>query len=355
MPRSRNTLGSILITRLSALGDVAMTIPVVYSVCKSNPERTFVMVTKKAASKLFVNPPTNLIVKAVDFELYKGVGGLWKLHKELKNEFGVSGYVDLHDVLRTKILRFCFRIDGVTVKKIHKGRDSKRALTRRRNKVMLPLVTTRARYREVFHRIGIPLQDSFEGLYGKSCAPTELFADVIQPKPEGEHWIAIAPFAMHKGKIYPLDLMERVVRELTSRTDLRLFLLGAGKYECETLAEWRQINPQRIVNMAELHKGIPVELALLSHCDVMVSMDSANMHMASLVNLPVVSIWGATHPYCGFMGWRQDKANAVQLDMVCRPCSVFGDKPCFRGDWHCLRGIQPSFIIERVNHILSDK
>ena len=47
------------------------------------------------------------------------------------------------------------------------------------------------------------------------------------------------------------------------------------------------------------------ELNLMSHLDVMLSMDSANMHLASLVNIPVVSIWGATHPYAGFMGWKQ--------------------------------------------------
>lgn len=73
------------------------------------------------------------------------------------------------------------------------------------------------------------------------------------------------------------------------------------------------------------------ELNLMSHLDVMLSMDSANMHLASLVNIPVVSIWGATHPYAGFMGWKQLPVNTVQLDLSCRPCSVYGQKPCWRG------------------------
>ena len=78
------------------------------------------------------------------------------------------------------------------------------------------------------------------------------------------------------------------------------------------------------------------ELALMSHLDVMVSMDSGNMHLASLINTPVVTIWGATHPLAGFMGWNQSEENAVQVDLPCRPCSVYGNKPCSRKDYACL-------------------
>lgn len=79
-------------------------------------------------------------------------------------------------------------------------------------------------------------------------------------------------------------------------------------------------------------------------------MDSANMHLASLVGLRTVSVWGATHPYTGFLGWRQRTRDVVQLDMTCRPCSVFGDRPCFRGDYHCLAGITPKMIIEKLEN-----
>ena len=94
------------------------------------------------------------------------------------------------------------------------------------------------------------------------------------------------------------------------------------------------------------------ERNLMSHLDVMLSMDSANMHLASLVNIPVVSIWGATHPYAGFMGWRQLPVNTVQLDLSCRPCSVYGQKPCWRGDYACLRDIKPEQVIAKIEGIV---
>ncbi|MDE5633934.1 MAG: glycosyltransferase family 9 protein, partial [Muribaculaceae bacterium] len=220
---------------------------------------------------------------------------------------------------------------------------------RRHNKVLLPLVSSRARYRQAFHAIGLPAENTFEGLYGAGgcLAPAEAFASVTPDKAPGEKWIGIAPFAQHKGKIYPPELMEEVMKELASDPAHRIFLFGGGAAEQPVLAGWARKYP-RVTSLADKRHGFAVELPLMSRLDVMISMDSANMHLASLVATPVVSVWGATHPYCGFKGWRQSEADIVQLPMTCRPCSVFGNKPCFRGDWQCLRGIPPQLIADRV-------
>ena len=95
------------------------------------------------------------------------------------------------------------------------------------------------------------------------------------------------------------------------------------------------------------------ELDLISGLDLMLSMDSANMHLASLFGVPVVSIWGATHPYAGFYGWGQKPSNAVQVELYCRPCSVFGNKPGYRGDLLCLTSISPVTVYEKIMQNLS--
>ena len=76
------------------------------------------------------------------------------------------------------------------------------------------------------------------------------------------------------------------------------------------------------------------------------------MHLASLVDTPVVSVWGATHPYAGFMGWRQRMDHAIQIDLPCRPCSIYGNKPCLRGDYACLTGITPELVVEKIEDSL---
>ena len=344
----RSSKRNILVSRFSALGDVAMTIPVVYSVCVSNPDVRFVFLTKTHAASLFVNPPENLKVVGIDTEDYSGVRGLWRLFRELHNTYSIDAYADLHDVLRTKILRMFFRLSGCAVCRINKGKRGKRALTRVRNKVFLPLVSTRMRYREVFHSLRLPYADSFKGVFYGNMPETSVFAEVSGPKKDGEVWIGIAPFARHAGKIYPLDAMEQVVAELAGRPGYRIFLFGAGHHEMNVLGRWC-IKYDNLVNLAAASIGLPAELSLLYFCDSVISMDSANMHLASMVGTRVVSIWGATHPYCGFSGWRQDKEDAVQLDMVCRPCSVFGNKPCRFGDIHCMRGVPPSLVIDTLD------
>ena len=165
-------------------------------------------------------------------------------------------------------------------------------------------------------------------------------------KPRGEKWIGIAPFAAHKGKIYPLEKMERVIELLLEREpNCRIFLFGGGAEERELLTQWESRHDRCT---CALLGSLYNELVLMSHLDTMVSMDSANMHLASLTGTRVVSVWGATHPFAGFMGWNQSSADAVQTTLPCRPCSIFGNKPCLHGDYPCLNSITPEEIVERV-------
>lgn len=353
MPQSNsNTRGltSVLVTRFSALGDVAMTIPVVYSVCMCYPSVRFVFVTRESMTTMFLERPDNLEVVGVNLDMYKGIGGLSRLFGELRSRYGIDGYVDLHDVLRTKILRGIARLKGVPVSHINKGRKGKRALTRRRNKVMLPLTSSRARYRQAFHSIGLPVENRFDGFFASEKPSPEVFASVTAPKGD-ERWIGIAPFAKHQGKIYPQEQMEEVVAKLAEKEHVKVFLFGGGADEAAVLGQWAG-RYRHVVSLAGTRLGFKVELSLLSYMDAVVSMDSANMHLASLVGVPVISVWGATHPYCGFKGWRQQESNMVQLPMTCRPCSVFGNKPCLTGDYRCLSSIPPSMILDKVERYL---
>lgn len=343
---------SVLAIRFSALGDVAMSLPSLYDACLAMPDRQFVLLTRSRAASIFCNHPDNLTIVTPDLKSYSGPIGLLRLFRELKRDYGFSTLVDLHDVLRTKVLRFYARIAGVKVSVIRKGRSEKRALTRKHNKLLVPLTPTTERYRDTFLRASIPQPGKFRSLFPDSGADPAQFATVTAPKKEGERWIAIAPFARHAGKIYPPELMEKVVAHFAGMEGIRIFAFGFGKEEGAITSSWAAKYPA-VTDMAAAGIGMAREMALISHCDVMVSMDSANMHLASLAGCPVVSIWGATHPFTGFLGWNQQPDDAVQLEMTCRPCSVFGNKPCLRGDYHCLRGITPSMVINKVEPYLN--
>ena len=351
-PCNPRNLHNVLIVRFSAIGDVAMTVPSVYDACLTYPNVRFIMLTRPSMVSIFANKPDNLVVIGADLKKdYKGLSGMRRIFSRLRHQYKIDGVVDLHDTLRTKYIRLIASLMRIPCAHIHKGKESKRALTRHENKVLLQLETTRSRYRNTFSRLGLPLEEHFDGLYPNSPAPSIDYSAISGPLSPERHWIGIAPFAKHQGKIYPIDLMEEVVKELSSREDVGIFLFGGGDDEKAVLANWASHYP-RVRSLAGERYGFGVELALLSNLDCMLSMDSANMHLASLVGSPVVSVWGATHPYCGFKGWRQSDSNMIQLPLTCRPCSVFGDKPCYRGDYLCLSGIKPRLIVDKIFSLL---
>ncbi len=360
MPQKSKYGKTILLARFSALGDVAMTVPVIYSACRCYPEVRFVLATRPSMVSIFVNPPENLTVTGVDVQTqYAGIAGLRHLADELRRKYKPDAFGDLHNVLRTKVLGLFLRLSGVPVARIFKPRAKRRALTRSTNKVMLPLTSQRARYREVFYKLGLPLNERFDGLYGgRSQADPVGFAAITAPKPAGEKWVGLAPFAAHAGKIYPPDKMEQVLARLQADADsgagIRVFLFGGGDDEVAVFRKWAD-KYSCATSLAGKKSGFAAELALLNHLDCLVSMDSANMHLGAIAGTPTLSIWGATHPYCGFKAWRQTDSMMIQLPLSCRPCSVFGDKPCPRGDYLCLTAIRPELVYDKIHKVLNGR
>lgn len=342
-------MARILVIRFSAIGDVAMTVPVIYSLAKQYPQYEITMLSREALRPLFQNLPPNVKFIGVDLiGKHKGIFGLARLYCQLKS-FHFDYVADLHDVLRSKYLCFRFKLSGVPVATIFKGRAGKKELVRQHNKILRKQESSFERYTDVFKRLGLPISLDFTSIYGDRKGDFTLIEPIVGVKGD-EKWIGIAPFARHKGKVYPLELQEQVVAHFAADSSVRVFLFGGGTAEQAVFDCWIAKYP--IVTSMIGKLNMSTELNLMSHLDVMLSMDSANMHLASLVNIPVVSVWGATHPYAGFMGWRQSPTNAIGMDLPCRPCSVFGQKPCFRSDYACLYGISPERIIEKIEEII---
>ena len=332
----------LLVIRFSALGDIAMSVPVVHDLAVQYPELEITMLSREMARPLFEQMPQNVHFIAADLKgRHKGLLGLCRLWRDAHlTDFDYIA--DFHDVLRTRWLRAegCLRCKKVA--KIDKGRKGKKALTQQKNKVFVQQDTSFERYAKVLEQLGFPVKPQFTKLDYSVFCETQ--------KADNETWIGIAPFAKHEAKVYPLEKMELVIKVLNERTNTTLFLFGGGAEEDRQIehlcSKYEHVKP------AKSQQGLKGELALMGQLDVMLSMDSANMHLASLVGTRVVSIWGGTHPYAGFLGWNQNPNDCVQLDLPCRPCSVYGNKPCKRGDHACMNGITPAQIVEKLSPYL---
>lgn len=384
------------------MGDVAMTVPVVKSLAQQYPYLRITVLSKPFARILFDGLAPNVSFMGADIKgEYHGIKGLNALYRRLTAK-NFTAIADLHSILRSSYLRMRFNFDRYRVAHIDKHRAMRRALTATNNKQLVQLPTPFEGYADVLAQLGYPVNINFTSIFPPEGGDLKLIAPFINGKsksgeakalskeekalgeetvcegaegkalseeaegksgeekvlseeeeakaeslkPRGEKWIGIAPFAAHKGKIYPLEKMERVIELLLEREpNCRIFLFGGGAEERELLTQWESRHDRCT---CALLGSLYNELVLMSHLDTMVSMDSANMHLASLTGTRVVSVWGATHPFAGFMGWNQSPADAVQTTLPCRPCSIFGNKPCLHGDYPCLNSITPEEIVERV-------
>jgi ADP-heptose:LPS heptosyltransferase len=332
----------LLVFRFSSLGDVAMTVPVLQLLLKQHPQLELTMVSTEFMRPLF-RDIERLHFHSADLKgKHKGIPGLFRLYKELKKTYRFDGIADLHNVLRTKILRAFFSFSAGKIALIDKGRKEKKELTRARDKKLRLLKSNFERYADVFRALGYKI-DLTDKKQGEKRRVNSTKAD--RYKQDRLNLAGIAPFALHAEKTYPPGKMNEVMRLLSLEKDIHIFLFG-GKKEKEALEEWEG----KYSNVTSLagKMSFEEELQFISNLDLMVSMDSANMHLASLYGVPVISIWGGTHPYLGFYGWGQDMSNAVQVDLDCRPSSVFGNKPCPRGDFACMNMISPVMVYDKI-------
>lgn len=204
---------------------------------------------------------------------------------------------------------------------------------------MEPLRHTVLRYCDVFRRLGFVFDDP------APAAPRAL------ENPFGGkqgRWVGFAPFSAHRGKTYPEAQARELVGLLAARFD-RVFIHSGGGAE-RTFAEEMERTYSNVTALAGKVR-LAGEMALVSNLDCVVAMDSLVMHLAALVGTPVVSVWGATHPGLGFLGYGVPQEGIVQADLPCRPCSVFGNKPCRYGDWRCLAAVTPESVAERADRL----
>jgi ADP-heptose:LPS heptosyltransferase len=338
-------MAKILVIRLSAIGDVALTIPALYSVARAYPSDRFTILTQIFLLPVFINRPPNLDVIGINTKgPERSLKGFLRFARAY-SRYDFDLVIDLHRVTRTRIISLLFRLAGKKVYAINKARCERRRLVAYRRKVLKPIQPITERYADVFRKAGFGFELTFRSLFdGKPTA--NLFAD-MQP---ADWRIGIAPFAKHTGKIYPLNKMESVLAELSRRDDVAIYLFGSRGSEQRQLEEWASRYP-RTYSLAGKY-SLDNELRLISNLSVLLCMDSANMHFAALVETPIISVWGATHPFAGFYPYRRDFSHAVQLDLPCRPCSIYGSKPCRRDDFACMTLLPPAKIVARVSQEL---
>ncbi|MDO4782314.1 MAG: glycosyltransferase family 9 protein [Capnocytophaga felis] len=311
----------IAVFRMSAMGDVAISVPVLTAFAEQYPNVKITFVTRPIFAPMFAHIP-NCEVFNIDLKgKHKGILGLYQLFKELKN-LGIEAVADIHNVLRTNIVKIFFRLSGIPFFQIDKGRKEKKALTRDKNKIFKQLKTSYQRYADVFEKLGFPI--SLDKNY---FVPKPKLSEEVKDLLSKEKNIGIAPFASHLGKQYPFENLKNLIFKLSeSYPNSKIYIFGGGEHERKIVEEVAFLpNIENMVGRFSFEK----ELQLIANLNVMIAMDSGNAHLAAMYGVPTITIWGVTHPFAGFYPYGQPIENALLADREAFPlipASVYGSK-----------------------------
>ena len=329
------------------MGDAAMAVPVLQTVLQTYPDVSFTVITKPAYVPLFNELPRTTCIPAEVYSKHKNLG-LISLAKQAKNQ-GIDAVADLHNVLRSITIRRYLKIRGIRTSKINKGRQEKKKLVCANGEKIIQLKTTHQRYADVFARLGLPIDLTHHG-YPEQLKLTEKLHEII-----GQHskkLIGIAPFAAHKGKVYPLSFMKEVIRLLDEMGTFKIFLFGGGNQEKQLLdaiaAPYTEVTS--VVNTFTFEE----ELTLISNLDLMLSMDSGNGHLAAMFNVKVITLWGVTHPYAGFVPFNQPNgyqliANRDKYPLI--PTSIYGNKYPDVYE-NCMESIPIAVVVDKILEVI---
>jgi ADP-heptose:LPS heptosyltransferase len=330
--------------RLSAMGDVAMTVPVLSAFVSQNRDIKITVISRPFFKPLFDTIPNVFFFAFDENKRHKGFFGLLRLFQDL-NLLNIDAFADLHNVLRSKVVRTLFALTGKKTAYVDKGRAEKAALTRSENKIFKPLPTMFERHTKVFEELGFTVDLSNPTFPPKQKLGTEIVHLIGENQ---EKLIGIAPFAQYDSKVYPLDLMQEVIDKLAENKSHKILLFGGGKKEIEILDSLSKEKENVVVVAGKIN--LQQELQLISNLDVMLSMDSANAHLAAMLGVKVITLWGATHPFAGFLPFNQPFENALMANRNLfpkLPTSVYGNKKV-AGYESAMRTISPESIVKLV-------
>ncbi len=329
-----------------SMSAVAIAVPVITGFCKANPDVDVTVVVPSKWFYLFDYSGVQTCLPSGEGEFNDGLRGVFRLRGTfLAGE--VDALIDFADTFYSRLLCKLLMPWQCKTVRVESGREGKKLLTRKYRKVFVQQKSTLQRYLDVLSELGVNITPLLPDRV--DCPMDERVAELIAAK-QGR-WIGVAPFAATNGKTYPLRQTDRLIEFLCERGE-RVVLFGQGEYERQfgEAMEQRHGNVVSVVDRYDVRQ----ELNMMSHMDVMVTMDSAPMHLAAMLGVKTVSVWGATHPYAGYAGMGQTERTMVQLDMACRPCSVRGTDHCMFGDFGCMKGIDPEMIVERVDELLAE-
>jgi heptosyltransferase-2 len=274
-----------------------------------------------------------------------GLGELLTLRSRLVSE-QYDIIIDAHNVIRSNLLYHTLRAP----RKIQIGKDhlKKYLLIKRKKNLFERSVPRTEAYLALARRLGLAPRDSATELkIPESAALTS--RDSIRRAGYGQKsLVALAPGARWETKRWPETYFARLIDQLTAHGFGTILVGGTDDvYLCGMITRETASRPLDLSGTLSIIETA----AVLRECSVLVTNDSAPLHIAEAVGTPVVAIFGPTVKEFGYFPVLE-RSIALETELTCRPCSRNGSSPCPLGTKECLTALTPERVARAVLDVI---
>ena len=345
--RLNRSFNKILVVQTAFLGDVILTLPLIQRIKKNFPAASIDVVVVPAAANLLENHPAVSAIILYDKRgTDKGLNGFVRLRRLLAaNRYDLA--IVPHRSLRSALLTL---LTGVPLR-VGFDRSSGSHFYNH-------IVQYRADHHEIERNLSLlePLgvaasEREMPSIYPSAAdgvAIDRLFNECGISGLKGV--VAIAPGTIWNTKRWHKERFAEVAKTMSGQ-GYPVVLIGS-KEDCELCEEIRQLSGEtNVVNSAGV-LTLRQSAELIRRSRVLLSNDSAPMHIAVAVRTPVIAIFGATVPEFGFGPYGERDVVVQTTPLACRPCSIHGSKECPIKTFDCMNNITAEKVIQSMGKFL---
>ncbi|MCP5063854.1 MAG: glycosyltransferase family 9 protein [Ignavibacteriae bacterium] len=322
---------NILIVRLSSLGDILLTTPLIRSLKNSNPNiKIDFVVRKEFKDTVLHNPHLNNIYQVTRDQNYS----------ELRDQLSKTEYdvvIDLQNNLRSRSLT---KKISKNIFRFKKPNIDKFLLVNFKLNLFKKIISIPERYANSLPNFNLD-EESLE-----LFLPNEIKSDIEQ----STNIIGLCPGSVHKTKMW-LEEYFVELGNLLVQNNYKVFLFG-GKSDreiCKSISN--QI--EQSIDLSNDNKLFELS-ANMRMCKTIVCNDSGLMHTAVANNVPVVAVFGSTVKEFGFTPYKNKSLVIEKNELTCRPCSHIGLGECPKKHFECMKKLTPQLVFEKtINFIES--
>ncbi len=332
-------INKILIIRLSSIGDIILTTPVIRILKHHFPASKIDFVIKQQFAELLAHHPA--INQLLIFDKSQATAGLKNLkHKITKQRYDLI--IDLHKNFRSYFLTL--NSGAGCILRYKKFVWRRWLLVKLKWNLFEQPIPIFLRYLIPIKKLGFEYDDLGLDIFFSEKIKfqvEEKFAPFLQ---QNFHTlIGIAPGASFFTKRWTAEGFEAVIDHFSQQTGMGVILFGNAA-DRELIDSLHIKNRQQVLNAAgEL--SLIQTAALMDKCGGVISNDSGLMHLAAALKKNIVAIFGSTTAELGFYPVTTEHIIVENPELKCRPCSHIGRKKCPKHHFACMKKIEPAQVI----------